>query len=134
MKFIWILLLLARTSHAAVAPAPVAAYQLGPWAFNSSSGTLDTVAFDVSVAAGTGSSVFSTTATVRNCAVVPAVSTATYSLDVYTADGFPSFGTLRPITGLASLLVNKILVGAYEAVVTGATSDGTYRVRCYEIK
>lgn len=85
---------------------------------------------DISVTAGSGSSIFSSTATFVSCAVVPPVG-ATYDFEIVTndADEFPVLGR-SSLTGKVGLTGSWAFVGSHKMQITAASLDGTYKARC----
>ena len=135
MKSIFgLLLLMSVSAHAGVEPAKTTT-QITGGSISISSVTainiFDTITFGVSVSAGAGFTVFSSTGTLLQCAVNPPTAETKFSFDIFTddADEFAVIG-ISSVYGKLSLAAHRFLLGNYKAQITDSTTDGTYRVRC----
>jgi len=142
MKWLFFIFLAPRLAQAAIEPVVIRTLTEVTGGGLSVSGSSVTVLGEyavlnstIAVSSGSGFSVFESSGQIADCAIIPVVSSATYSFEIVTNDGdeFP-VGGKDGLTGKTSLAIRRYFVGSHRIGISNASSNGNYRARCVILK
>jgi len=127
------------TTAVEVKKGTVAVEQAGPFTVSLSTDPVSevgssfvSVSASISVTAGAGSSIFSSTGTIVTCGIVPPVG-ASYMFEVVTndADEYPVYGHNRIVSGRVGMSGHgETVMGSSKIKISAASVDGSWKVRC----
>ena len=138
MNKLWLILLMAQGAHAAVEPILIRTLTEvtgGGLSVSGSSvivrGVYEIRKASISVASGTGFLVFSSTGAMLQCSINTPSPSATYDFEILTDDSEEfAIGGGSGFAGKSSLSFFRFIFGSHKAVISNASVDGIYRLRC----